>query len=231
MARQYINGLIAFVLMAGVAAAQNSNTKTADSLLFSVKHFCYDSAKGAVCRMEAKPSLQYDFTWQYPYYTTGSTAWVLGEQLQLEFTRLPASGFVYIFSIDGNNTPVLLSQLRIGADNMAPLIFPGPLKGLALETEGVQYIGIWYSRDSLGNAGKLIRGMEFTTGPVVKRNNRQLGKQLLAPNYGWHFESNLFGFVTDTALQELPEKFVLPVVIEMSVSKQVRNRKQKLKNK
>lgn len=213
--------------------AQGSLTtvRVADSLVVSVRRVCFDSTKKTVCHSDASPDLAYDFTWQYPYYRLKDKKWETGTELQLEFSRLPASGYLYIFTLDADNTPVARPPIHIADMHTLPLLYPEPLKGIVLNTAGKQYIGLWYSKDSLSNVGKLMMGIEFTTGPIVKRNNRQLGKLLLLPDYGWHFYTNKFGFMLDPALHELPEKFVLPVIIEISISGNNRRSNKKLNNR
>lgn len=223
---------IAILLLAAKQSfAQPVSGRTApDSLVFSVTQICYDSVKKTLCRIDIEPELVYDFTYQYPFYRLKDKTWRPGDQFQLQFTRLPSKGIIYIFSLDGNNTPIIQPLIRIDNTIQLPLTYPDLLKGLTFDMEGTEYISLWYASDSIANAEKLMKGIELTMGPIVKRNNRQLGKNLLLPNYGWHFESKQFGFIIEPELHEVPQRFIVPVIIEMNVTGKAGGRKVKSKS-
>lgn len=223
--------IVFVILTAKQSFAQSIPVKTApDSLIFSVTQICYDSVRKTLCRVAIAPELVYDFTYQYPFYRLKEKAWRPGDRFQLQFTRLPSTGTIYIFSLDGNNTPTILPLIRIDSTVRLPLTYPDDLKGLTFETEGTEYISLWYASDSITHAEKLMKGIELTMGPIVKRNNRQLGKNLLLPNYGWHFDQKQFGFIIEPALHELPARFIIPIILETKVIGKT-NRKKRVSKK
>jgi len=192
--------------------------KGGDTLSFRVLQVSVDTVRNTVSRTAVAPVLEYDFRSQYPWYRTKKAAWQMADRYQLEFRKLPASGWVYLYSVDGANDVRYHGSLRLGGRKPGPLLFPDSLKTFAFSAEGADQLVVWYSPDSVANAEKLIHGIELTIGDFVKRNNRQIHGTLVLPAYGWQMQAQDYGFTTDPDFYSIPARFILPVIVRFDVA-------------
>lgn len=192
--------------------------KVGDTLSFRVLQVEVDTVRNTVSRTAVAPVLDYDFRSQYPWYRTKKAAWQMTDRYQLEFRKLPASGWVYLYSVDGANDVRYHGSLRLAGRKPGPLLFPDSLKTFAFSAEGADQLVVWYSPDSVANAEKLILGIELTMGDFVKRNNRQIQGTLVLPAYGWQMQAQDYGFTTDSELYAIPARFILPVIVRFDVA-------------
>ncbi len=190
-----------------------------DTLSFSIQEVKTDSSNKRVLFVPVKSQLVYDFKYQYPYYQVESKKWQPGDQVRFHFMHLPSKGYIYVFSVDGENNVKTLPVININSTVKKPFNYPDSLKTLTFKVNGKERICLWYCPDSIPYVESLISGIELTMGSFVYRNNGQLGKSLLLPGFGWHLNNSSFGFVTTPKFFHLPESFILPVIIEFDVPK------------
>ena len=189
-----------------------------DTLSFRVLQVVVDSARNTFSKTAVAPVLEYDFRSQYPWYRTRKAAWQMTDRYQLEFRKLPARGWIYLYSVDGANDVRNHGAIRLDGRKPGPLLFPDSLKTFAFSAEGADQLVLWYSPDSIANAERIIQGVELTMGDFVKRNNRQIHGTLVLPTYGWQMQTQDYGFTTDPALYSIPARFILPVIIRFDVA-------------
>lgn len=196
--------------------------KGGDTLAFRVLQVAVDTVRNKVTRTAVAPVLVYDFRSQYPWYRTQKAAWRMTDRYQLEFRKLPPSGWLYLYSVDGANDVRYHGSLRLGGLKPVPLLFPDSLKTFAFSAAGADQLVVWYSPDSVAQAERLIRGIELTIGDFVKRNNRQIHGTLVLPAYGWQMEAQDYGFTTAPDFYSIPARFILPVIVRFDVASRKR---------
>jgi len=189
-----------------------------DTLSFRVLQVNVDTVRNKVTKTPVAPVLEYDFRSQYPWYRTKKAAWQLTDRYQLEFSKLPASGWIYVFSVDGDNTVDNHGAIRLAGRKPGPLLYPDTLKTFSFQAQGADQLVLWYSPDSIARADKLIQGIELTLGDFVKRNNRQVHGTLVLPAYGWQMQAKDYGFTTDPEVFTIPARQVLPVIVRFDVA-------------
>jgi hypothetical protein len=195
----------------------NVNISLGDTLQFTMKQVMVDSIHSKITYANVNPKLVYDFGSQYPYYQTEGKKWRTGDQIQLDFSHLPSTGILYLFSVDGSNTPLILPEIKLDTSIKLPHVYPNNLKALTFKVTGTERICIWYAPKPIPNIEKLIMGIELTMGSFAYRNNGQLGRRLVLPSYGWHLNVKQFGFSTNKSLFQFAENNVLPIIIECEV--------------
>lgn len=189
-----------------------------DSVQFTIQQVRLDSVRSKLDYANINPKLMYDFGFQYPYYQTDGKKWKTGDQLQFNFSQLPSKGFLYIFSVDGTNTPEILPTIKLDSTTKFPLVYPEKAKALTFKVAGTERICVWYATKAIPNVDKLIMGIELTMGSFVYRNNGQLGSRLVLPSFGWHLNDKQYGFTTNPLFFQFTENNVLPLIIECDVA-------------
>lgn len=205
----------------GLAQADSAGPRKippGDTLSFRVLQVNVDTVRNKVTKTPVAPVLGYDFRSQYPWYRTKKAVWQLNDRYQLEFRKLPARGWIYVFSVDGDNTVANHGAIRLGGRKPGPLLFPDTLKTFAFQAQGADQLVLWYSPDSVANADRLIQGIELTLGDFVKRNNRQVHGTLVLPAYGWQMTTGEYGFTTDPEVFSIPARQILPVIVRFDVA-------------
>jgi hypothetical protein len=213
-----------FILSSAVGAESDTTMKSADTLSFKIVKINIDSSLSdnvaSIKKTSIKPILQYDFKNQYPWYQTAQKTWDIKESYQLKFTQLPTKGWIYFFSVDGENNAREHGFIALDSLSKTPFVYPDSTKGFAFTAEGADHLVLWYSRDSVSHVKQLIQGIEMTMGSFIKRNNRQINNDLVLPIDGWHLLENDFGFATNKDLFAFSDHNILPIVIRFDVKKE-----------
>jgi hypothetical protein len=187
---------------------------------FAFKVVKLDSQFNVDTSKVTQPDLKFDFKNQYPYYATNQKNWKKGDIFYIQIQHLPSSGYIYVFSVDGENnieyhpTIVLDSSKKYEGFH-----YPDSTKYFEFKYEGIDKLVFWYSTDSIKNVQKLIGGIELTNGTSVKRVIGQLGKKLLLAKQGWYLTEDRFGFIIQKEGYEYPTSFILPLIVEFPVTK------------
>jgi hypothetical protein len=143
-----------------------------------------------------QPDLKFDFKNQYPYYATNLKNWKKGDIFYVQVQHLPSSGYVYVFSIDGENNIEYHPTIVLDSSKKKEgFHYPDSTKHFEFKYEGIDKLVFWYSTDSIKNVEKLIGGIELTNGTSVRRVIGQLGKKLLLAKQGWYLAEDQFGFI------------------------------------
>lgn len=167
-----------------------------------------------------KPDLKFDFKNQYPYYVTSLKNWKKGDIFYTQIQHLPSSGYIYVFSVDGeNNIEYHPTIVLDSSKKKSGFHYPDSTKHFEFKYEGMDKLVFWYSTDSIKNVEKLIGGIELTNGTSVKRVIGQLGKKLLLAKQGWYLTEDQFGFIIQKEGYEYPSSFILPMIVEFPVTK------------
>ena len=189
----------------------------ADTLIFRIRQVFVDTLRGKVHSADVKPDLRYDFRNQYPYYRLRKQAWKLTDRYQLDFRKVPAKGWIHVFSVDGANDVRMHASISLQGRPRGAFLYPDSLKTFAFQAEGTDHLSLWYTPDSIPGLERLVRGIELTMGDFVKRNNRQIHTSLVLPAFGWQMLTDDFGFTTDPQIMKIQASAILPIVIEFEV--------------
>ena len=112
----FINTMVLAVVFSRRSSCQSDIPKgtisSGDSLQFTIQQVQLDTTNTHIAYTEVHPKLMYDFGFQYPYYQTDGKKWKTGDQMQFNFSQLPSKGFLYVFSVDGTNTPEILPVIK-----------------------------------------------------------------------------------------------------------------------
>lgn len=182
---------------------------------FEIQYISVDSSKNKINRKKLNSVLQYDFVGQYPFYTTDKMDWKTNDQFTIKFNQIPDSGFVYVFTLDGRNTPRLHFMAKLDSLKK-PLNLPDTTKALTLTQLGDEYLCIWFSKNVIPQHEKLINGIEMTRGTFMERTAKQIGERLIYPAYNWNFLPKEFAIITkDTTT--FPINGILPIIVRFNV--------------
>ena len=195
-----------------------NTTQSNDTLSFSLIQISLNKKKKDSVNVSETPVLAYDFVYQYPYYSLKNKIWEKGNNFILNFHKIPAKGYIYVYSIDGKNN--INVHPAISCDSFylkGQFSYPDSSSSFELVNSGKERLAVWYSTDSIPMVGKVIKGIELTMGSFVKRNNGQIRNLLLLPSYAWHLTDTQFGFTIDHTNFNNLSKFILPVLIELDV--------------
>jgi hypothetical protein len=218
----FINTMVLAVVFSLRSSCQSDIPKvtisSGDTIQFTIQQVLLDTTNTHIAYTEVHPKLMYDFGFQYPYYQTDGKKWKMGDQMQFNFSQLPSKGFLYIFSVDGTNTPEILPVINLDSTLKLPLVYPDKAKALTFKVSGTERICIWYATKPIPNVEKLIMGIELTMGSFVNRNNGQLGNKLVLPSSGWHLIDKQYGFTTNASNFQFTDNNVLPLIIECEVA-------------
>jgi len=206
----------------GQPDATLSKRNRSDSFIVSISTCRNGTSDSPNFNTPKPPKLAYDFECQYPLYVYSHKQIRYGDKLEISIRQTPASGWLYFYILDADNTPRVFPALRLDSGVEHQNIHLDPSAIWAGPKHGRRYLVFWYSTDSIENAGDFIMGVEFTMGPFVRRNNRQLGRRLLPPLDGWHFMDHSAGFVIDNRIKEKTRSFVLPLIIMLDTKKGMR---------
>jgi hypothetical protein len=193
-----------------------NTTKANDTLSFSLIQISLNKKKKDSINLNETPVFAYDFVHQYPFYSLKNKIWEKDNNFILKFHKIPAKGYIYVYSIDGKNNinihPAISCDSFYRKDQFS---YPDSSKSFQFVNSGKQRLAVWYSTDSIPLVDKVIKGIELTMGSFVKRNNGQIRNLLLLPSYAWHLTDKKFGFTIDHTNFSAPSKFILPVLIEL----------------
>ena len=187
-----------------------------DTLLaFELTQVVVDSSKSKLNHKKIGAILNYDFSGQYPYYTTDKVDWKQNDQFTIKLNQLPDSGYVYVFSVDGKNTPRFHFSAKLDSLKR-PTNLPDTTKAFTLTQNGEDHFCIWLTKIPINQAQKLIQGIEMTKGTFMERSAKQLGDRLIRPDYHWNFlDKEFIAVLKDNS--KLPPNGVLPIIIKFGV--------------
>ena len=158
------------------------------------------------------PTLKYDFSVQYPYYEV-SSADVSGKPIQLKISNTGSKGYVYLFSINHNDSVQLFETVDCST-----------IKDVTIVVDNIFSTGaisIWYATvDSIASFNSLVSGIELTNGPLLRRIIMQTGKSLYLPCEDWHFAGNgdIALQLTQLRLRNNSSNSIIPIVIQVTKS-------------
>lgn len=205
--KYFITLLASLCLLTSTAFALEPDTLFKPVLTFNISYGNNIVSSNTKSLNNIIPNLIYDFSSQYPYYTnTNKLKLKKCSQVGLSFTKLPNTGFIYIFCADESENFTILNEIDLstlamsntsGVTSYNQKIIINSLDSNLLfnfKTKGEKKICIMYSNEVIPNYRSLILGLEMTNGNFLKRLLVQLGKSLLLPNSEWSLLSNCFGF-------------------------------------
>jgi hypothetical protein len=211
--------LAAFILYCKEGYALPGDTlrgivKSTDKFYVVVQHVTLDS--GGNKYENVSPKLKYDGEAGYHWYLLKKN-WLAGQKYRLLFKQAPASGVLYIFTVDAMNTPEIYGVLHLDSMRRGGT-FPDAKHTLSLNYQGKERLCIWYAKNEITEYEKVILGIEMTRGDFIVRNNGQLGNNLLRPGASWNFTRKAIGFVTRGGIDAAPNEAVLPVIIQFQIN-------------
>jgi len=173
----------------------------ADTLqLLLLQNRVHSAKLKTVSLLETKQA--YDFKNQYPYYTiTGST--LVGDSIAFALTHLPREGYLYVYSLDPNNTPVLHYTLELGGKGKLSEV---PQFLFRVEAPGIYGLCFLFLKKKLNKPEDMIAGMEMTHGSFLFRQDGLFGDLLLLPNKKWRMMNRHTGFEMDAEYIKKEEK-------------------------
>ena len=213
--------LVMFVLTALQASAREADSlhspiKNADKFCVAVQSVTL-AADGVTRQYEnIGQGLKHDKKDNSTWYLL-KKKWLAGQQYRLLFKQVPTTGRLYIFSVDGINTPKIYGVLNMDSMYKAMALTPGMLDTMSLKYTGQERLCLWYTKSELPAYENLIMGIELTHGNFTARTNLQLGSSLLLPAPYWYFTKKTIGFVALNSDAAMPGTAVLPVIIEFDI--------------
>lgn len=163
---------------------QIQNADTLDFELVQKRH-----TRKSSCRTIIEGEPRFDFQNQYPYYQLPFPQ-VIGDSIELVFKHLPKTGYVYVYSIDPQNSPVLYKNVPYKIKE----IKPGD-KFFVSEVflQGPHHFCVLYAHAPIKDPERFFEAMELTQGTFLFRQHAMYGNKLLPPQRAWQLKPDGFG--------------------------------------
>ena len=201
---------------ASAADSLRSSTKELAQLCVSIQSVTPPTNGDTKKYKTISHSLKYSNKENYYWYQLKKD-WAVGQECQLVIKQLPPNGFLYIFTVDGMNTPEMLGLLNLDSVHKAGRALPFTFNTLTLKYAGQERLCMWYAKNIIDGYEAMAMGIEFTHGDFTTRNRLQLGSRLLAQSNYWNLTKKEIGFIARQNEGEIPETAVLPIIIEFEI--------------
>lgn len=158
--------------------------------------------------------LKYDFSAQYPYYIASANRVTLkGSRILLQVDDAPASGYLYVFTIDNaNNVSFVDSKL---CDTLGKLYNNDKEIFIKIEnTKAISSVTILYSKEELDGFEKITSAIELINGSINTRIAKHFFEKLIYPSFNWNMVDKKIGFRFNEFIKNSTQKY-LPITILM----------------
>ena len=145
------------------------------------------------CRTIIEGDLRFDFQNQYPYYQSHFPQ-VIGDSVELIMKHLPQTGYLYVYSIDPENNPVLHKNVPYKIKEIKP---GDKYFILGIAHEGSYHFCLLYTQAPINDPQRFFEAMELTQGAFLFRQHAMYGNKLVPPQRTWKLNENGIGIYFD----------------------------------
>jgi hypothetical protein len=163
------------------------------------------------CKTIVEGELRFDFQNQYPYYQSPFPQ-VIGDSVELILKQLPKTGYIYVYSVDPQNNPVLHKNVPHKIKEIKP--------GDRFFISGINYEGSYrfcmlYTHAPMNDPQRFVEAMELTQGAFLFRQQAMYGNKLLLPQRTWKLKEDGFGIYFDPKVFQGMDDGKILVYLEM----------------